>query len=96
MQALEASTTSSKSKVAKTILHHRFHEPNRNESYSPKYTPLSNEKAESLKNVIKSKNGQTLILEYTAPRRSCRINIKITAFSKGKIYNLIKLTCYRF
>ena len=34
-------------------------------------------------NVLKS-GGQFLILEYLAPRRSCRVNIKITAFAKGK------------
>ena len=29
-------------------------------------------------------DGQTLVLEYLAPRRSCRINIKINAFGNGK------------
>ena len=34
--------------------------------------------------VMKSDIGQTLVLEYIAPRRSCRVNIKITAFANGK------------
>ena len=34
-------------------------------------------------NVLKSKNGQILVLEYLAPRRSCRVNIKVTAFANG-------------
>ena len=38
----------------------------------------------SPQNVMKSDGGQTLVLEYIAPRRSCRVNIKISAFANGK------------
>ena len=34
--------------------------------------------------VLKSKDGQFLIIEYLAPRRSCRVNIKVSAFATGK------------
>ena len=34
--------------------------------------------------VLKSKDGQFLIIEYLAPRRSCRVNIKVSAFANGK------------
>ena len=33
---------------------------------------------------ISSLNGQTFVLEYLAPRRSCRVNVVITAFANGK------------
>ena len=35
-------------------------------------------------NDLKSENGQFLIIEYLAPRRSCRVNIKVSAFANGK------------
>ena len=41
-------------------------------------------KGNKTKNILKSEMGQFLILEYLAPRRSCRVNIKITAFANGK------------
>ena len=42
-------------------------------------------KSNKTDNALKSENGQILILEYLAPRRSCRVNIKVTAFANGKI-----------
>ena len=41
-------------------------------------------KENKTENVLKSENGQFLIIEYLAPRRSCRVNIKVTAFANGK------------
>ena len=42
-------------------------------------------KSNKTENSLKSENGQILILEYLAPRRSCRVNIKVTSFANGKI-----------
>ena len=41
-------------------------------------------KENKTENVLNSKNGQFLIIEYLAPRRSCRVNIKVSAFANGK------------
>ena len=41
-------------------------------------------KENKTENVLKSENGQFLIIEYLAPRRSCRVNIKVLAFANGK------------
>ena len=40
---------------------------------------------------ISSFNGQTFVLEYLAPRRSCRVNVVITAFANGKFHLYIRL-----
>ena len=40
---------------------------------------------------ISSFNGQTFVLEYLAPRRSCRVNVVITAFANGRYYLFVPL-----
>ena len=40
--------------------------------------------------LMKSDTGHTFVLEYIAPRRSCRVNIKISAFANGKNETNIK------
>ena len=40
---------------------------------------------------INSLNGQTFVLEYLAPRRSCRVNVVITAFANGKFHLHVEL-----
>ena len=40
---------------------------------------------------ISSLNGQTFVLEYLAPRRSCRVNVVITAFANGKFHLHVEL-----
>ena len=40
---------------------------------------------------ISSFNGQTFVLEYLAPRRSCRVNVVITAFANGRFYLFARL-----
>ena len=40
---------------------------------------------------ISSFDGQTFVLEYLAPRRSCRVNVVITAFANGTFHFYVQL-----
>ena len=75
-------TTFEKSKIVSSI-HNKT-----NLSSKHRSDPLNTDdekNANKTENALKSENGQILILEYLAPRRSCRVNIKVTAFANGKI-----------
>ena len=75
-------TTFEKSKIVSSI-HNKT-----NLSSKHRSDPLNTndeKNANKTENALKSENGQILILEYLAPRRSCRVNIKVTAFADGKI-----------
>ena len=57
----------------------------------PTATTSSLDVSENPSERISSFNGQTFVLEYLAPRRSCRVNVVITAFANGRYYLFVPL-----
>ena len=74
-------TTFEKTKIASSI----HNKTNLSSKHNSELNHHEERKANKTDNALKSENGQILILEYLAPRRSCRVNIKVTAFANGKI-----------
>ena len=74
-------TTFEKTKIVSSI----HNKTNVNSKRTSELNHYEERKSNKTENSLKSENGQILILEYLAPRRSCRVNIKVTAFANGKI-----------
>ena len=62
-----------------------------NDTQTAAATTSSLDVSENPSERISSFNGQTFVLEYLAPRRSCRVNVVITAFANGRYYLFVRL-----